>query len=84
MYVAFYGNFRKSTLNYMYLRKSIVKKINCKLSPDVRLMFICFMTCNITVKFLNFRTPEKFFVIYLKFMKRGLTFGYFIKKMQIE
>ena len=37
-----------------------------------------------TVKFLNFRTPENFAVIYLKFKKRGQTSGYFVKKMQME
>ena len=37
-----------------------------------------------TVKFLNFRTPEKFAVIYLKFKKRGQTFRFFVKKMQME
>ena len=38
----------------------------------------------ITVKFLNFRTPENFAVIYLKFKGRGKTLGYFVKKMQME
>ena len=33
-----------------------------------------------TVKFLNFRMPENFAVIYLKFKKRGQTFEYFAKK----
>ena len=37
-----------------------------------------------TVKFLNFRTPENFAVIYLKFKQRGQTFGYFVKMMQME
>ena len=37
-----------------------------------------------TVKFLNFRTPENFAVIYLKLKQRGKTFGYFVKKMQME
>ena len=37
-----------------------------------------------TVKLLNFWTPENFAVIYLKFKKRGQTFGYFVKKMQME
>ena len=36
-----------------------------------------------TVKFLNFRIPENFAVIYLKFKQRGKT-GYFVKKMQME
>ena len=38
--------------------------------------------CNniITVKFLNFPTPENFAVIYLKFKQRGQTLGYFVKK----
>ena len=35
-----------------------------------------------TVKFLNFRTPENFAVIYLKFKQRGQTLWFFIKKMQ--
>ena len=33
-----------------------------------------------TVKFLNFRTPEKFAVIYLKFKQKAQTLGYFVKK----
>ena len=37
---------------------------------------------SLTVKFLNFRTPEYFAVNYLKFKKRGQSFGYFVKKMQ--
>ena len=37
-----------------------------------------------TVKFLNFRMPENFAVIYLIFKKRGQTFGYSVKKMQME
>ena len=38
----------------------------------------------LTVKLLNFQTPENFAVNYLKFKKTGQTFGYFIKKMQME
>ena len=40
----------------------------------------------ITVKFLNFWTPDNFAVIYmyLKFQQRGQTFGYIIKKMQMK
>ena len=34
----------------------------------------------LTVKFLNFKTPENFAVIYLKFKQRGKTLGYFVKK----
>ena len=37
-----------------------------------------------TIKFLNFRTPENFAVIYLKINQRGQTLGYFVKKMQME
>ena len=39
-----------------------------------------------TVKFLKFRMPENFAVIYLKFKQRGQTLGYFffVKKMQME
>ena len=37
-----------------------------------------------TVKFLNFRTPENFAVIFLKFKQRGQSLGYFIKTMQME
>ena len=37
----------------------------------------------LTVKFLNFRMPENFAVNYLKFKKRGQSFGYFVKKMQM-
>ena len=38
----------------------------------------------ITVKFLNFRTPENFAVIYLKFKQKAQTLGFFVKKMQME
>ena len=41
-------------------------------------------SANTTVKFVNFRPPENFAVIYLKFKKRGQTLGYFVKKMQKE
>ena len=34
----------------------------------------------ITVKFLNFHTPENFAVIYLKFKQRGQILGYFHQK----
>ena len=34
-----------------------------------------------TVKFQNFRTPESFAVIYLKFKQRGQTLGYFVNKI---
>ena len=37
-----------------------------------------------TVKFLNFRTPENFAVINLKFKQRGQILGYFVKKTQME
>ena len=37
-----------------------------------------------TVKFLNFRTPEIFAVIYLKFKQRGRSLRYFVKSMQME
>ena len=42
------------------------------------------ITGKITTKFLNFRKPEDFAVIYLKFRQRGQTLGYFFKKMQME
>ena len=38
----------------------------------------------ITVKFLNFRTPENFAVNYLKLKQRGQTIEYFVQKMQME
>ena len=38
----------------------------------------------VTVKFLNFRTPKNFAVIYLKFKQRGQTLGYFVKMVQME
>ena len=34
----------------------------------------------LTVKFLNFQTPENFAVIHLKLIQRGQILGYFIKK----
>ena len=36
---------------------------------------------SITVKFLNFRTPENFAVIYLKFKQKAQTLGYFVKRV---
>ena len=38
----------------------------------------------LSVKFLNFGTPENFDVIYLKFKQRGQSLGYFIKIIQME
>ena len=38
----------------------------------------------VPVKFLNFRTPENFAVINLKFKQGGQTLGYFVKKTQME
>ena len=37
-----------------------------------------------TVKFLNFRMPEIFAVVYLKFKQRGRSLRYFVKSMQME
>ena len=37
-------------------------------------------TGRITVKFLNFRMPENFAVIYVKFKQRGQTLGCFVIK----
>ena len=34
----------------------------------------------LTVKILNFRTPENFAKIHLKFKQRGKTLGYFVEK----
>ena len=42
------------------------------------------MMIRTTVKFLNFGTPENFIEIHLKCKKRGQTFQYFIKKIQME
>ena len=36
------------------------------------------VTTAFTIKFLNFRTPENFAVIYLKFKQRSQILGYFI------
>ena len=41
-------------------------------------------TNKLTIEFLNFRMPENFAVIYLKFKQRGQTLGYFVKKMQMD
>ena len=41
-------------------------------------------TTELTVNFLNFRTPENFAVIYLKFKRKAQTLGYLVKKMPIE
>ena len=37
-----------------------------------------------TVKFLNFRMPENFAVMHLKFKQRGQTLRYFVENMQME
>ena len=49
----------------------------------IRTLSVASMT-KITIKFLNFRMPENFAVIYLKIRQRGQTLGYFVKKMQME
>ena len=38
----------------------------------------------ISLKFLNFLTPENFLVIYLKDKQWGQTFRYFVQKKQME
>ena len=38
----------------------------------------------ITVKFLNFRTPENFAVVCLDFKQTDQTLEYFVKKIQME
>ena len=45
-------------------------------------MFFFSHCLHVTVKFLNFRTPENFAVIYQNFKQRGTTLEYFLKKMQ--
>ena len=47
--------------------------VTATLSPQTR-------DCRTTVKFLNFRTPDNFAVIYLKLNQGGQTLGYFVKK----
>ena len=42
--------------------------------------FITSLVSQVTVVFLNFRTPQNFAVIYLKFKLRGKTLGYSSKK----
>ena len=49
-----------------------------KLSPSTKILF--HLNIPVTVKVLNFRTPENFAVINLKFKQRGQSLGYFIKK----
>ena len=60
-------------------------QIFLQLSPNTQL----FQATNMnvlpdTVKFLNFRTPENFAVIYLKFKQRGHALRIFLKKMKME
>ena len=38
----------------------------------------------LTVKFLNFGTPEMFAVLHLKFKQRGQILRYFVKMVQME
>ena len=38
----------------------------------------------ITIKFLNFQTPENFAINYLKFKQRGQTIEHFVQKIQME
>ena len=50
----------------------------------LRVEILAIETKGTTVKFQNFRTPENFAVIYLKFKQIGKTLGFFVKKMQME
>ena len=68
-------------------------KIAKKMKPDlekvpchglISLKFLRSRPDEGTVKFQNFRTPEKSAVIYLKFKQRVQTLEYFVKKMQME
>ena len=52
---------------------------NCSQLQQKKLFLMIF-----TVKFLNFRTPEFFAVIYLKFKQRGRSLRYFVKSIQME
>ena len=80
--------------NYRVILASLKQKIQKIQSCNWLLNHDSENTCNwllnndsenaCTVKFLNFRTPENFAVIYLKFKQRGQTLGYFVKKMQME
>ena len=68
---------------------SCVPRKYTDLSPlcdkDIEILEHFYKCRKCTVKFLNFRTPESFAVIYLKFKQRGQTLGYFAKKkMQME
>ena len=53
-------------------------KIILQISSDI----FFFIEFTFYVKFLNFRTPENFAVIYLKFKQRGQILGYVVKKIQ--
>ena len=59
-------------------------EIALEMSCVMRKLLVLVFAYIITVKFLNFRTREDFAVKNLKFKKRGKTFGYFVKKMQME
>ena len=64
--------------NFQYLSKLLLQSIYSK---TLRIMN---GTKNSTVKFLNFRMPENFAVIYPKFTQKAQTLGYLVKKMPME
>ena len=59
------------------------KETKIQASNQIRQESVCFAK-EATGKFLNFRTPKNFAVIYLKFKQRSQTLVYFVKMMQME
>ena len=68
-------------MRYQYFKFPV--NLNCgqPVRAEARCLIFCCML--ITVKLLNFWTPENFAVINLKFKQRGQTLGYSAKKIQV-
>ena len=60
----------------------IINNISAK--QLMQILFCYYIHYGNTVKFLNFRMPETFAEIYLKFKQRRQILRYFVKKMQME
>ena len=72
------------TLNFVYcIRETEVHVTGVgSLMFSAKIVMVAYLLT--TIKFLNFRTPENFAVIYLKFKQGGPTLEYFVKKMQMQ
>ena len=67
-------------IKYLQSRK-VNEEAHAAVSEQMKALQVGMIKLLITVKLLNFRMPENFAVIYLKFKKGGQILGYFVKKM---